>query len=244
MRILIIGGTSGIGLALAQHYLSLGEQVAVCGRDLQRLDPQLVERYPAMGRYQLDIADKNALAAAIDDFSGGGLDLLIVTAGLYFNTPSIQLDPATALQMLRTNVSGLNHAFELASAKMLPRKSGQLVAIASIAGLLHDYPGASLYSATKRMVIALCETYRKALAPFSIAVTTIVPGYIDTAKLRALNHGDASHKPFLLSEQQALAHITQAIAQRQARCIFPWQMHWLVSLFNCLPPPLRRLIRK
>lgn len=241
---MIIGGTSGIGLALAEHYLACGEQVAVCGRDLQRLDPQVISRYPALDLYQLDIADKAALAAAVDDFSGAGLDLLIVSAGLYFNAPDVQLDPPTALRMLQTNVSGLNHAFELASRKMLAQRSGQLVAIASIAGLLHDYPGASLYSATKRMVIALCATYRKALAPFSITVTTIVPGYIDTAKLRALNDGDVSRKPFLLTEPQAVTHITRAIAQRRDRCVFPWQMHGLVSLFNCLPSPLRRMIRK
>jgi NADP-dependent 3-hydroxy acid dehydrogenase YdfG len=241
---MIIGGTSGIGLALAEHYLALGDQVAICGRDLQRLDPQIVNRYPAVSLYQLDIADKAALSTAIDDFSSAGLDLLIVTAGLYFNTPVVQLEPMTVLRMLQTNVSGLNHAFELASRKMLPQKSGQLVAIASIAGLLRDYPGASLYSATKRMVIALCDTYRKALTPFSIAVTVIVPGYIDTAKLRALNHGDASHKPYLITEHQAVKHIVKAIAQRQARCVFPWQMHWLVNVFNYLPSPLRRILRK
>lgn len=244
MRIMIIGGTSGIGLALAKHYLSLGQEVAICGRNLQRLDRRFVERYPTISLYQLDIVDKNALAAAIDDFSTIGLDLLIVSAGFYCNTLHIQKNPMAALQMLQTNVGGMNQAFELAATKMLPRRSGQLVAIASIAGLLHDYPGASLYSVTKRMVIALCDTYRQALTPCSIAVTTIVPGYIDTAKLRELNNGDASHKPFLLTEQQAVVHITRAIAQRQACYVFPWQIHWLVNLFNCLPSPLRRILKK
>ena len=148
---------------------------------------------------------------------------------------------ATTLQMLQTNVTGLNQAFELAAAKMLLQKSGHLVAIASMAGLLKDYPGASLYSATKRSVIDLCNTYRKALAPFSISVTTIVPGYIDTEKLRQLNNGDASHKPFLLSEQQAVTHIVKAISRRDAMCVFPWQMRWLIRLLNFLPKQLLRL---
>lgn len=244
MRIMIIGGTSGIGLRLAEHYLSLGEQVAICGRNLQRVDPELIERYPAMSMYQLDIADKSALAAAIDDFATVGLDLLIVSAGFYFNTSNTPLTCSNVLQMLQTNVSGLNHAFELAAMKMGPCRSGQLVAIASIAGLLHAYSGASLYSATKRLAIALSDTYRQALAPFSIAVTVIIPGYIDTQKLRELNGGDASHKPFILTEQQAVARIVRAIAQRRARYVFPWQMHYLVRLFNCLPSPLRRMLRK
>lgn len=232
--IMVIGGTSGIGLALARHYVQRGDRIAICGRDLQRL-PADLHSIAGVVSYQLDIADYAALSQAIDDFSAQGLDMLIVTAGIYFNTRTHLLDEAATLQMLRTNVSGLSHAFELAAEKMLLQKSGQLVAISSVAGLLHDYPGASVYSATKRSVLNLCDTYRIALKPFSIAVTAIVPGYIDTAKLRALNEGDASHKPFIMSEQKAVALIVDAITARHHRLVFPWQMKWLIALLNLLP---------
>lgn len=234
MNIMVIGGTSGIGLALAHHYLQHGDRVAVCGRDLQRL-PADLHGLAGLVRYQFDIADSAALSQAIDDFAAQGLDMLIVTAGIYFNTRSHLLDEAATLHMLRTNVSGLSNAFELAAEKMLLQKSGQLVAISSVAGLLHDYPGASVYSATKRSVLSLCDTYRIALKPFSIVVTAIVPGYIDTAKLRALNEGDASHKPFIMSEKKALALIVDAIAGRRDRLVIPWQMKWLIALLNLLP---------
>ncbi|MBC3918955.1 SDR family NAD(P)-dependent oxidoreductase [Undibacterium sp. CY18W] len=234
MNIMIVGGTSGIGLALARYYLQRGDRVAVCGRDLQRLPADLHDAVGAV-TFQFDIADRAAVAQAMDDFAVQGLDILIVTAGIYFNTRSHLLDEATSLRMLQTNVSGLNHAFELAATKMLKQKSGQLVAISSIAGLLHDYPGASVYSATKRSVLSLCDTYRMALKPFSIAVTAIVPGYVDTAKLRALNEGDASHKPFIMSEQKAVGLIADAIAGRKDRLVFPWQMKWLVGVLNLLP---------
>jgi len=255
MKVMIIGGTSGIGLGLALHYLERGDTVAVCGRDLERLPPDLPARYPLLSRYQFDIADRPAVAAAVDEFcalaisaasgkSGKpGLDLLIVTAGIYFNTRSHKLDEATTLAMLRTNVSGINHAFELAAEIMLRQRSGQLVAISSIAGLLHDYPGASLYSATKRSVLSLCDTYRIGLKPFSVAVTAIAPGYIDTLKLRALNNGDASAKPFLTAQAEAVKRIANAIEQRRDVLIFPWQMRWLVALLNRLPRALLRLRR-
>ncbi|MFZ6778197.1 SDR family NAD(P)-dependent oxidoreductase [Undibacterium sp. Ji83W] len=234
MNIMVIGGTSGIGLALARHYLQRGDRVAVCGRDLQRL-PADLHSLAGLVSYQFDIADRAALSQAMEDFAAQGLDMLIVTAGIYFNTRSHLLDEAATLHMLRTNVSGLSHAFELAAEKMLLQKSGQLVAISSVAGLLHDYPGASVYSATKRSVLSLCDTYRIALKPFSIAVTAIVPGYIDTEKLRVLNDGDASHKPFIMSEQEAVALIADAITARRDRLVFPWQMKWLISVLNLLP---------
>jgi short-subunit dehydrogenase len=235
MRVMILGGTSGIGLALAIHYLTRGDEVAICGRDLRRVPVGLPVKYPLLRCYQLDIADKPALNQAINDFGSQGLDLLIVTARIYYNTRSHQLDASATMRMLQTNVSGLSHAFELGAQKMLTQQSGHLVAISSIAGLLHDYPGASLYSATKRSVLSLCETYRIGLKPFSIAVTAIVPGYINTEKLRALNDGDASKKPFILSEADAVEKITHAIAERREVLVFPWQMNWVIKVLNRLP---------
>lgn len=242
IRVMVIGGTSGIGLALAQHYLDRGATVAVCGRDTTRLHGTAVAGHARLHAYALDIADRLALAAAMAAFAPQGLDLLIVTAGMYFNTRTHPLDAAATLRLLQTNVSGLSHAFELAAGPMLARRSGHLVAVSSVAGLLKDYPGASVYSASKRSVLSLCRTYRMALAPFGIAVTAIAPGYMDTAKLRALNGGDASHKPFILSEQEAVARMVQAIERKDALCVFPWPMRWAIALLNRLPlwPLLRR----
>jgi short-subunit dehydrogenase len=124
---------------------------------------------------------------------------------------------------------------------MRARGHGHLVALASIAGLLRDYPGVSLYSITKRTVIALCDSYRKALASYGVTVSTIVPGYVDTTRLRELNSGDARTKPFLRTEAEAVAQITYAIEHRIATHIFPWQLHWMIKAFNCLPASLRRL---
>lgn len=243
MRVLILGGTSGIGLALARHYLQQGDTVAVAGRDLARLPADLGAGAPQLQAYALDITDTPTLSRVLQQFSAPGLDLLIVAAGFYFNTRHHPLDVATTLRMLRTNVGGMEQAFGLAAETMLAQQSGQLVAIASVAGLLHDYPGASLYSATKRSVLSLCATYRTALQPFGIAVTAIVPGYVDTAQLRALNQADASHKPFILSEAQAVVQITLAIRRREAVRVFPWQMRWLVALLNRLPSWLLALRR-
>lgn len=235
MRVLIIGGTSGIGLALAVHYLQQGDTVAICGRSPQRVDPALVHQYPQLQIYALDIADKPRLAEVINTFGLESLDLVIVCAGVYYSNRDHALSAEQTLQILHTNVSGLNNAFELAAEKMLHQQSGHLVAIASVAGLLNQYPGATAYAASKRHVLNLCDSYRQILKPFSITVTAIAPGYINTARLRALNEGDISRKPFLVSENAAVQRITTAISQRQALLIFPWPMRITVWLLNGLP---------
>jgi NADP-dependent 3-hydroxy acid dehydrogenase YdfG len=244
MRIMIIGGTSGLGLALAVHYAQQGAQLALCGRDVGRLDGHPLQASAAVRLYQFDIADRAALTGAMADFGAAGLDLLIVTAGQYADAAGLAAQPALGPALMRTNVTGLVGAFDAAAALMQRQGHGHLVAVASIAGLLKDYPGGSLYSASKRAALALCDAYRKALAPFGIAVTAIVPGYVDTARLRELNGGDASSKPFLQSEAAATRRMVAAIDNRVQRCVFPWQLHAQVRLFNCLPLRLRQLRRK
>lgn len=239
--VLIIGGTRGIGRALAVRCLERGMNVTVCGRDSSAMyDPPIAD-HPKLRVAALDIADASAVRTAVAQASKteGTLDLLIVTAGLYFNTRAHHLDESATLQLLRTNVSGLAVAFEAAAEQMLAQGCGRMAAISSMAGLLNDYSQASVYSATKRSVLNLCDTYRKALLPFGIHVTAIVPGYVNTARLRELNHGDASHKLFLMSEDEAADRILRAIDEGEGICAFPWQMRIIIRLLNMVP----RLVR-
>lgn len=248
MRIMVIGGTSGIGLALAahyaDHYAAQGVQLALCGRDPDRLDGHPLGSDPRVRRYAFDIADRAALERAVLDFGADGLDILIVSAGQYADAAGLAAQPELGPGLVRTNIVGLVQAFEIAAELMRRQGRGHLVAVASIAGLLDDHPGGSLYSASKRAAIGVCDAYRKALAPFGIAVTTLVPGYVDTARLRELNGGDARHKPFLQSEAQAVRRMSAAIDRRAARCVFPRRLHALVRLFNGLPLWLKERRRK
>lgn len=240
MKIMIIGGTSGIGLALAEHYAARGARLALCGRDPARLDAHALRSHPHVRLYRLDITDRAAVAQAVREVGADGLDLLVVTAGQYADAATLAAQPEQGMALVQTNIVGLCGAFDAAAAVMRAQGRGQLVAVASIAGLLDEYPGGSLYSATKRAAIAICDSYRRALAPFGIAVTAIVPGYVDTARLRELNGGDAGRKPFLLPESEAVRRIAGAIERRAERCVFPWQLHLLVRWFNGLPLWLRQ----
>jgi NAD(P)-dependent dehydrogenase (short-subunit alcohol dehydrogenase family) len=270
VRVFIFGGTRGLGLALAKHYLALGDTVAVAGRSGVVSEQTQTAALAHLHCFALDIADSLAVQNALHSFAAKGIDLVIVTAGIYFNDRQQPLDVTSTQAILNTNVQGLAHVLQHASALMLNKSrrtgdtanmsrrtgdtanmsrrtgntaddlTGHVVAVSSIAGLLADYPGASLYSASKRSVLQLCESYRLALAPFAIAVTTVVPGYIDTAKLRELNGGSAKNKPFLVSETYAVSKITQAITDRKSVVVFPWQMHWIIRLLNCLPKIFRQ----
>ena len=234
---LILGGTRGIGRALAARYLERGYGVTVCGRHAEALHGWAHAGHPALRVVLLDVADAAAVRAAVADAGGPGstLDVLVVTAGQYFNTRGHVLDEAATLRLMRTNVGGLATAFEAGAQRLLAQGHGRMAAVSSMAGLLKDYPRASVYGASKRAVLGLCAAWRKALAPFGIAVTALVPGYIDTERLRELNGGDAGHKPFLMSEGAAADRMLLAIERGRPLAAFPWQMRLAVGLLNLVP---------
>ena len=92
----------GIGWALALHYLQAGHRVAVCGRDPGKIDADAARPYPQLKRYALDIADAAAIDHALADFLPEPLtlDLLIVSAGTYFNSRHHALDADATLRLL------------------------------------------------------------------------------------------------------------------------------------------------
>ncbi|MDR2269783.1 MAG: SDR family NAD(P)-dependent oxidoreductase [Sphingobacterium sp.] len=240
MKVFIAGGTSGIGLALATGYLRQGAEVAVCGRNLSKLDDQ--HAYAALAKFEADVCDRNALADAVVAFcEDNALDLFINCTGSYADDVAQRISYEEANAMLRINMLGTINCFEVAQEAMRGQSGGQIVTIASVSGTL-DFPHSSLYSKTKRAAIQVADAYRRALMPYGITVTVVAPGYVDTLKLRELNQQDLSKKPFLISVEDAAQRIFKAIQQKKEIVIFPKRMKWLMGFLGLLPHVLLRNI--
>ncbi|MEN4758968.1 SDR family NAD(P)-dependent oxidoreductase [Chryseobacterium sp. C39-AII1] len=240
MNVFIAGGTSGIGYSLAQHYLEKGFQVGICGRDLTKISKNHFEN---LKTFKADVCDMDALVSAVKNFlpNKENLDLFINCAGSYAEDVARNISYEEAEEMLRTNILGTVNCFEVARNFMKEQKSGKIAVIASVSGIL-DYENSSLYTKTKRSVIQIADAYRRALKPFGISVTTIAPGYIDTQKLRDLNHNDLSKKPFLMDVKSATEMISQAIEERKKFIIFPSKMKWMMKSLALLPSSLLNII--
>lgn len=239
MKIFIAGGTSGIGLAVARKYLKQGYEVGICGRSQEKID--VIEKHEKLKIYRLDTYDKLSFEMAVKDFSNGKLDIMIASAGNYSNSRTRRLTQEEAANMLKVNISGTINAFEIAREIMLKNKKGHIAAISSVAALL-EYPGASVYSKSKRVVINLCEAYREALADFGIGVTAVIPGYVDTLKLRELNNNDVSKKPFIMTEKYAADVIVKSIEENRDKIVFPIKMKIAVSILSILPKKILSMI--
>ncbi len=263
-KIIIIGGTSGIGLALARAHLAEGWQVCVVGhsshkiKEINQLYPQIQtvycdltnrsernELFRQLEAKQLEneqLPSKQVSSKPSKQVSSKQFSRLIYCAGWYINERVSTLDQHSSDQMLAINLQAFQETFSWASEQLKTYKAAhqqpaELVTIASIAGLL-DYPYSSLYAQSKRAMMSTASAYRTALAPYDIGVITIAPGYINTAMLRSLNDGDASHKPFIMSEKQAIRHILKAITDNTALSVFPSKMKFLVKGLSLLPKPI------
>lgn len=252
-HLVVIGGTSGIGLALALQHQQLGWQVSVVGHNKTKI-ATINNQHPEITTYRCNLTDYSQRQNLMTTLSDTGFQRLIYSAGSYTNERVRNLDKVASEQMLAINLQAFQEVFSWASQQLKlqtlevdnqPAHADKLslICIASIAGML-DYPYASLYAKSKRAMIATASAYRTALSPFDIQVTCIASGYIDTQTLRDLNNGDASHKPFIMSIDKAVKLIMKAIDTNVELAVFPWPMRRIIKLLNKMPKALLNKVLK
>jgi len=233
MRVFITGASSGIGAALARHYAAQGAQLGLVGRNQQRLDVLASELACDRAVYAVDVRDSQSLQHAAQDFMQrfGAPDIVIANAGVSSGTLSEQAEHlATFRAIMEINVLGMVHTFQPFLKAMKDRAQGQLVGIASVAGL-RGIPGASAYSSSKAAAISYLESLRVELAASGISVTTICPGYIRTP-MTDLN---PYKMPFLMDVDVAAQKMAGIIEKKKRYAILPWQMALLGRLMKIVP---------
>ena len=190
----ITGGTSGLGLALAELLLKNNWMVGVCGRDLSKIPSELLQSYTNLYAFQIDVNSYSQLKQSIDQFAPDGLDLIVANAGISLCSSHGKLDWKLGRQILETNIFGVYNLIEASIEKMMFNFKGKILIISSVAGMV-GLPGASSYSASKSALIQLSESLYFDLKKYNISVSCICPGYIDTP----LTRKNTFSMPFLMS---------------------------------------------
>ncbi len=198
----VIGGTSGIGHAIALALAEAGadvvptsrreEQVAQAAREIQQLGRRSLEVVSDVGnRASLD----NVLRKCIEAFDK--VDILVNSAGKTKRTSSIEVSEDEWNDILNTNVTGTLRACQVFGRHMLEREYGRIVNIASLSSFVALYEVAA-YSASKAAVAMLTKSLAIEWAPRRVNVNAIAPGVFRTPLNQKLLDETERGKEFLL----------------------------------------------
>ena len=236
MKVFLTGASSGLGEALARHYARAGAVLGLVARRRDRLDALAASLATPVMRFDCDVRDASAMRAAGAAFiaAHGVPDIVIANAGIsHGNLTEMAEDVEAFREVLEVNVLGMVNTFHPFIAAMREARAGQLVGIASVAGV-RGLPGATAYSASKAAVVRYLEGLRVELRGSGVAVTTISPGYVAT-EMTAHN---PYPMPFLIDADDAASRFARIIAARRRHAFVPWQMAIVARLMHVLPPAI------
>jgi 3-hydroxybutyrate dehydrogenase len=185
---IVTGGGRGIGEAIAIALAREGCSLAVAGRALASLE-KTASRIRALGRDVLpvvcDVCDPAAVESMVAQVEGrwNRVDILVNNAGQSHSEPVHKLDVNTWRRVVEVNLTGTFLCSQAALKRMLPRKSGRIINIASTAALI-GFRYAAAYVAAKHGVLGLTRSMALETATAGITVNAICPGWVESDMLR------------------------------------------------------------
>lgn len=187
----VTGAARGIGRAIAEKLASQGADLALCDLEKDWLN-ETAAAVSAMGRrvecYAVDVSNSAGCNATIDAIISnfGTIDIMVNNAGIIRDKLMRRMTDEDWDAVLSINLKGTFLFTRAASGVMIKQKSGAIVNIASIIGLIGNV-GQCNYAASKAGVIALTKSVAKELAGKNIRVNAVAPGFIESKMTQSLS---------------------------------------------------------
>jgi len=198
----VVGGTSGIGRAIAHGFAQAGADVVATSRRAEQVDAAARE-IEEFGRRSLrvtsDVADRASLERVLNETLGalGKVDILVNSAGRTKRAPTIDFSEADWDAIIDTNLTGTLRACQVFGKHMLERESGSIINIASLSTFVALYEVAA-YSASKAAVGSLTKSLAVEWSSHGVRVNAIAPGVFRTALNQKLLDETERGREFLL----------------------------------------------
>jgi decaprenylphospho-beta-D-erythro-pentofuranosid-2-ulose 2-reductase len=236
MRILLLGGTSEIGLAiLAALRPGADDEVILAGRDPQRLEAagKALNRPVTVARYDATEAGTHQAFAA-EICAGGVPDLLIAAAGVLTPQPRLEQEVRLAAAMIETNFTGHVTALLAFGEAMRRRGSGTIVVLSSVAAV-RPRKFNSVYGATKAGLDAFARGYADSLHDAGVRVLLVRPGFVTGRMTEGMRPA-----PLATTPERVGAAVAAALRGRKNVIWVPAPLAGLAAVMRLIPRPAWR----
>lgn len=188
----VVGGAGGLGAAIARGLAEAGAAVAVADANAGQAKA-IAEELTRGGRRALAVAVDVSDGESVERMAGevesrlGPIEVLVNSAGITHRSPATDFPEAQWHRVIAVNLTGVFLASQAVGRRMVGRRRGRIINIASIAGEI-GLPGTIAYSASKGGVVQLTRALAVEWAPYDVRVNAIAPSWFST------NIGDLIHR--------------------------------------------------
>jgi NAD(P)-dependent dehydrogenase (short-subunit alcohol dehydrogenase family) len=234
--IAVTGGARGIGLAIATALHGLGAKVAI--GDIDQAAAKEAGRSFELGG-ELDVTDRQSFTDFLDAVEDqlGPLDVLVNNAGVIAVGSAVDEPDAITQRLLDVNIFGVMLGTKLGAQRMLPRRRGHIVNIASLGGVLPT-EGIATYCATKHAVLGYTDSVRLENRKSGVHFSAIMPTLTNTEMVAGIGHA----KGFKNVEPEDVARaVVGVLVKPKPRVAIPRAMGITLSAQRLMPQPVAEL---
>lgn len=189
---LVTGASRGIGRAIAEELASQGAYVVINYSGNEQAASEVLNSITKMGKhaslYRCNVGNYEEVKAMIDTIvkEHKTIDIIVNNAGITRDNLLLKMSEQEFDDVITTNLKGAFNTIKHASRYMLKQRSGKIINISSVSGIIGN-AGQTNYSAAKAGIIGMTKAVAKELAPRNILVNAIAPGFIQTEMSDALS---------------------------------------------------------
>jgi len=197
---LVTGGGTGLGYGMCQAMVEAGARVVIAGRREQVLRQACEQLGSLAGFIRCDLTDLVGLPGLAEEVERrfGPLTILVNNAGNHLKKPTVDVSDAEAMNVFQTHLFSAYVLTRECGRRMLARKQGSIIMIASMTALF-GIPLVSAYSTAKTGLVGLTRSLATEFSPHGVRVNAIAPGWFDTAMNREAFQGDPARLQKILA---------------------------------------------
>jgi short-subunit dehydrogenase len=243
--IAITGAARGIGHATAKALLARGARVVIGDRDVAVLESAVTGLSP-LGQvtgYPLDVTNKESFETFLDKArtdGAGHIDVLINNAGVMPVGPFLGQTDQAIRSAVEVNLYGVLTGCQLVLPDMVRRRTGHIINVASMAGMI-AVPGQAVYAGTKFAVVGLSTALADEFAPQGVEVSVVMPTFTNT-ELIAGTKATGAQKP--VQPEDIAAAVVKALDKPKTHVSVPAPLRFVGVATSMLGPRGRRWLSK